>query len=256
MNRLDNLFQTKKENILSVYFTAGFPAIDDTVKMAKELEKNGVGFIEIGMPFSDPIADGPVIQEASKQALENGMSIDILFSQLEKIREEVSMPIILMGYINPIFQYGIEAFCKKASEIGIDGLIVPDLPFDLYLRDYKELFAQYNLHNINLISPTTSAERIALIDKHSTSFIYVVSSTATTGTKGIDDNVLKTMFTKLDNLTSPTVIGFGISNKKTIENAFQYANGAIIGTAFIKALLANNEVKPSVRNFVEQLDYK
>ena len=242
MNRLDKLFAEKKENILSIYFTAGYPQRDDTVRIIKELEQSSVDLIEIGIPFSDPVADGPVIQESSKIALNNGMSLKLLFSELENIRKEVKMPIILMGYLNPIMQYGIEAFCKKTQEIGIDGLIVPDLPFDLFIRDYKKLFAQYNLHNINLITPSTSDERIKLIDEHSTSFIYVVSSASTTGTKQADNNVLKSMFDRLTNLKSPTLIGFGISDKKTFNNACQYANGAIIGSAFIKVLSKKNNI--------------
>ena len=239
MNRLDKLFTEKKENILSIYFTAGYPETDDTVRIIKELEQSGVDLIEIGIPFSDPVADGPIIQESSKKALQNGMSLKLLFSQLENIRREVKMPIILMGYLNPIMQYGIEAFCKKAQEIGIDGLIVPDLPFDLFIRDYKEVFAKHNLHNINLITPSTSDERIKLIDNNSTSFIYVVSSASTTGTKQADNNVLKTMFDRLKNIKSPTLIGFGISDKKTFNNACRYANGAIIGSAFVKSLKRN-----------------
>ena len=249
MNRLDKLFTEKKENILSIYFTAGYPQKDDTVRIIKELEQSGVDLIEIGIPFSDPVADGPTIQESSKVALKNGMSIKLLFSQLEDIRKEVSMPIILMGYLNPIMQYGIEVFCKKAQEIEIDGLIIPDLPFDLYVREYKELFSKYNLHNINLITPSTSDKRIKLIDENSTSFIYVVSSASTTGTKQADNNVLKSVFERLENIKSPTLIGFGISDKKTFNNACGYANGAIIGSAFVKSLAENIKLK----TFIEQI---
>jgi tryptophan synthase alpha chain len=251
MNRLDKLFKNKKENILSIYFTAGFPNIDDTVRIIKELEQSGVDLIEIGIPFSDPIADGPVIQKSNKNALQNGMILKLLLSQLERIREHVEMPIILMGYLNPIMQYGIEAFCEKVGQIGLDGLIVPDLPFDLFVRDYKSLFVKHNLHNINLITPLTSDQRIKLIDKHSSSFIYVVSSSSTTGTKQADNSVLKTMFSRLEYVKSPTLIGFGISDKKTFNNACHFANGAIIGSAFIKNLGRNLRVCDFVNSVID-----
>ena len=239
MNRLDQLFKEKKENILSIYYTAGYPNIDDTVSILKDLENSGVDLVEIGIPFSDPVADGPVIQESSKTALQNGMTLKLLLSQLEGIRKEVEMPIILMGYFNPVMQYGIEKFLQKCQEIEIDGLIIPDLPFDLFLRDYKEMFSKYNLHNINLITPSTSDNRIKQIDDNSTNFIYVVSSASTTGTKQADGNVLKTMFDRLQDLKSPTLIGFGISDKTTFNNACEYANGAIIGSAFVKNIATN-----------------
>ncbi len=248
MNRLDKLFNNKKENILSIYFTAGFPKIDDTVKIIKELEENGVDLIEIGIPFSDPVADGATIQESSKIALQNGMTLKLLLSQLKNIRQEVEMPIILMGYLNPIMQYRIEKFCADIEKIGIDGLIVPDLPFDLFIKDYKELFAKYNLHNINLITPSTSNDRIKLIDEHSTGFIYVVSSASTTGTKQLDDSVLKNMFNKLQNIKSPTLIGFGISDKQGFNNACNFANGAIIGSAFVKTIGENMSVKEYINS--------
>jgi len=236
MNRLDKLFKEKRKNILSIYYTAGYPNLNDTVEILKDLQNSGVDLVEIGIPFSDPVADGPVIQESSKIALQNGMSLKILLNQLTEIRKEVEIPIILMGYFNPVMQYGIEKFVQKCNEIEIDGLIIPDLPFDLYLRDYKELFIKHNLHNINLITPSISDKRIKQIDENSTNFIYVVSSASTTGTKQADNNVLKTMFDRLQNLKSPTLIGFGISDKTTFNNACKYANGAIIGSAFVKSL--------------------
>jgi len=250
MNRLDNLFKEKKSRILSIYYTAGYPNINDTVTILKDLESNGVDLVEIGMPFSDPVADGPVIQESSKVALQNGMSVKLLFEQLEAVRNEIDIPIILMGYFNPIMQYGLENFCKKAKEVGVDGLIIPDLPFDLYLRDYKELFSKYNLHNINLITPSTSDQRIKQIDDNSTSFIYVVSSASTTGTKQVDSFVLKTLFDRLQNLKSPSLIGFGISDKTTFNDACQFANGAIIGSAFVNHISENKKI----REFILDLD--
>ena len=249
MNRLDKFFNNKKENILSIYYTAGYPKLTDTATILKELQESGADLVEIGMPFSDPVADGPVIQESSKIALQNGMSVKVLFEQLENIRSEINIPIILMGYINPVMQYGIEKFCQKAQEIGIDGLIIPDLPFDLYMRDYKEMFTKYNLHNINLITPSTSDKRIKQIDDNSTSFIYVVSSASTTGTKQADNNVLKTMFDRLQNIKSPTLIGFGISDKNTFKNACNFANGAIIGSAFVSSLAK----KQNIDNFIFEL---
>ena len=187
MNRLDSLFQKKKNNILSIFITAGFPQLNDTVSIVKSLEASGVDFIELGIPFSDPLADGPIIQDSSTVALNNGMTLKLLLEQLKEIRKSVNLPILLMGYINPVLRFGIENFAKAASEAGADGVIIPDLPMHQYLEDYKELFDRHNLKNIFLVTPQTSDERVRYIDEHSNSFIYLVSSASTTGKKvGID----------------------------------------------------------------------
>ena len=199
-NRINKLFQEKKGQVLSVYFTAGYPNLEDTVPVIQELVKNGVDLIEIGMPFSDPVADGPVIQHSSLISLQNGMSIRKLFSQLENIRQSVDIPLILMGYINPVLQYGVEAFCQKCNEIGIDGLIIPDLPMDVYEEEFKSIFEANNLHNIFLITPQTSDERLKVIDQASSGFIYMVSSNATTGAKTSVSDFQKQYFERVNSL--------------------------------------------------------
>ncbi len=253
MNRINKLLQNKKENILSVYFTAGYPELKDTETIIIELEKAGVDLIEIGIPFSDPLADGPVIQQSSQKALANGITLSTIFEQLKDIRKKVNIPLILMGYLNPVMQYGIENFCKKAAETGIDGTIIPDLPLDIYENEYKNLFKQYGLSNILLITPQTKPERLKEIDNATDSFIYMVSSASTTGTKGINDDVLKSFNDKIiaAGVKSPRLIGFGISGKKSFENACSYANGAIIGTAFIKAISQSGNLKENIHGFVK-----
>ncbi|HJX70311.1 MAG TPA: tryptophan synthase subunit alpha, partial [Bacteroidales bacterium] len=238
MNRLNNLFVKKKSEILSVYFTAGYPKLDDTVTIIKILENNGVDLVEIGMPFSDPMADGPVIQQSNDQALKNGMSLKLLFRQLEHIRSEVSIPLIMMGYLNPVMQYGIENFCKKCDELMLDGVILPDLPYEIYIEKYQAVFERYNLHKIFLVSPQTSEERIRKIDEISNGFIYMVSSSSTTGVREKIDKDQEDYFLRSQkmNLKNPRLIGFGISNNETFQRACKYANGAIIGSAFIRAL--------------------
>ena len=240
MNRiLQKLNEGKK--LLSIYFTAGYPNIDDTVTIIKNLEKSGVDMIEIGLPFSDPLADGPTIQASSTKALQNGMTSELLFKQLKDIRESVSIPLIIMGYFNPILQYGVEAFCKKCNAIGIDGLIIPDLPVDVYHLDYKTTFETYGLTNVFLITPQTSNERIHYIDSISNGFIYMVSSASTTGAKtGFGDEQTQ-YFERIAsmNLKNPQIVGFGISNSDTFTQATLYAKGAIIGSAFIKYLTKN-----------------
>lgn len=255
MNRINQLLENKKQNILSVYFTAGYPNLNDTEKIIIELEKAGVDLIEIGIPFSDPLADGPVIQESSEIALNNGISLNLIFEQLKNIRQKVKIPLILMGYLNPIIQYGIEKFCQKAHEIGIDGTIIPDLPLDIYQKEYRAIFEQNNLSNILLITPQTSSDRLKTIDEATDSFIYMVSSAATTGTKGIDTSVLSQFTDKINkaNLKSPRIIGFGISDKNSFQNACKYANGAIIGTAFIKAISKNGDLKENIHNYIKSV---
>lgn len=237
MNRIKEKLQADHK-LLSIYFTAGFPNIDDTEKILLDLEKSGVDFIEIGLPFSDPLADGPTIQESSTKALKNGMTTTKLFQQLEGIRDKVKIPLIIMGYFNPILQYGVEKFCKKCQATGIDGLIIPDLPVDVYNEKYKQLFETYGLKNIFLITPQTSDERIKFIDEVSDGFIYMVSSASVTGSTSGFGVQTREYFKRIDNLKlkNPQIIGFGIKDKETFEQATQYAKGAIIGSAFIKHL--------------------
>jgi len=252
MNRIQNKLKENKK-LLSIYFTAGYPNIDDTVSIIQNLEKNGVDMIEIGLPFSDPLADGPTIQASSTQALNNGMTSEKLFDQLKNIRETVDIPLIIMGYFNPILQYGVEAFCSKCEEIGIDGLIIPDLPVDVYHEEYKTIFDKYGLINIFLITPQTSDERIRYIDSISQGFIYMVSSASTTGAKvGFGDEQTQ-YFERIANMTlnNPQIVGFGISNNDTFTQATKYAKGAIIGSAFVKYV--TNEGVNSIDAFVKSI---
>ena len=244
MNRINKkLLEDKK--LLSIYFTAGYPSLNDTVSIIEDLEKNGVDMIEIGLPFSDPLADGPTIQDSSTKALKNGMTTEILFDQLKDIRKTVNIPLIIMGYFNPMFQYGVEAFCKKCSDIGIDGLIIPDLPVDVYHEEYQAIFEKYGLINVFLITPQTSYERIRYIDSISNGFIYMVSSASTTGAKSGFGDEQTEYFERIDkmNLKNPQIIGFGISNSQTFTQATQYAKGAIIGSAFVKHVNSSGTAK-------------
>jgi len=255
MNRIDQLLQSKKQNILSVYFTAGYPNINDTENIIIELEKAGADLIEIGMPFSDPIADGPVIQESSEIALQNGMTIKLLFEQLKNIRQKVNIPLILMGYINPVMRYGVEKFCIDAANIGIDGCILPDLPLEIYLDEYQTIFNKYNIHNIPLIPPQASDERIKKIDNATTGFIYLVSSASTTGTKSANGDVLEQFTNRIKKLglKNKQLIGFGINDKATFNKVCQYANGGIIGTAFIKTLSKSGELSENIHQFINSI---
>lgn len=252
-NRINQLFEKKQNNIFSVYFTAGYPDLNDTVPTIQLLEQNGADLIEIGMPFSDPVADGPVIQQSSTVALKNGMSIKKLFEQLANIRESVNIPLILMGYVNPVMQYGVEAFCRKCQEVGIDGLIIPDLPLTVYQEEYQALFEKYGLHNILLITPQTSDERIREIDNASRGFIYMVSSSSTTGIKNKASDFHVDYFERVNqlDLKNPRLIGFGISNRETFDNACKYAAGAIIGSAFVKALDQKLTLEERISGFVK-----
>lgn len=254
-NRINQLFEKKTENILSVYFTAGFPHLNDTVQIIQELEKNGVDLIEIGIPFSDPTADGPTIQHSSELALKNGMSLKLLFEQLKDIRKSVEIPLILMGYFNPVLQFGIERFCKKCKETGIDGTILPDLPLDEFEENYKEIFRRNNLHNILLITPQTSEKRIRKIDEASNGFIYMVSSSSTTGAGKKVEDFHQDYFERMKqmNLKNPRLIGFGISDSSTFRNACKYANGAIIGSAFVKSIDKELTLEKSISFFVHQI---
>jgi tryptophan synthase alpha chain len=236
-NRITTLFERKDKNILSIYFTAGYPNLSDTSAIIATLGQSGADLIEIGIPFSDPVADGPVIQHSSEAALKNGMTLQLLFEQLKEIRKTVSVPLILMGYLNPVMQYGIENFCKKCAETGIDGTIIPDLPLEIYETEYKELFEQNSLSNIFLITPQTPDERIRKIDGLTTGFIYMVSSSSTTGIKGVANNEQVAYFERISkmNLRSKRLIGFGISDKKT----------------FVKSLAGNRAIESKVKDFVQ-----
>lgn len=252
MNRIQEKLKEDKK-LLSIYFTAGYPNLDDTVKIIQELENNGVDMIEIGLPFSDPLADGPTIQESSTQALKNGMTTEVLFNQLKNIRKTVNIPLIIMGYFNPMLQYGVEDFCKKCQDIGIDGLIIPDLPVDVYHEEYKAIFDSYGLINVFLITPQTSDERIKYIDSVSDGFIYMVSSASTTGAKSGFGDEQSEYFKRINNLNlkNPQIVGFGISNNSTFKAATTYAKGAIIGSAFVKHV--TNEGIETIPNFVNSI---
>ncbi|MEE3020189.1 MAG: tryptophan synthase subunit alpha [Bacteroidota bacterium] len=252
MNRIQaSLAQNKK--LLSIYFTAGFPAIDDTVSILEQLQEAGADMIELGLPFSDPLADGPTIQESSTKALHNGMTTDKLFDQLLGIRKTIDVPLIVMGYFNPMMQFGVELFCKRCQEVGIDGLIIPDLPVDVYHEKYQKLFQQYGLLNMFLITPQTPDDRIDYIDKVSEGFIYMVSSAATTGAQGSFGNEQEQYFKRIGamNLKSKLLVGFGISNRETYDAAVAHSQGAIIGSAFIKHLEKNGS--NSVKKFIKQI---
>ena len=252
MNRINKKLKENKK-LLSIYFTAGYPKLDDTISIIQNLEKSGVDFIEIGLPFSDPLADGPTIQASSTQALKSGMTTEVLFNQLKNIRKSVSIPLIIMGYFNPILQYGVEAFCKKCNEIGIDGLIIPDLPVDVYHENYKAIFEKHNLINVFLITPQTSVERINFIDSISNGFIYMVSSASVTGSNSGFGNEQTNYFKRIADmkLNNPQIVGFGISNNETFTQATQNTKGAIIGSAFIKHLTRNGVEK--IDSFVKEI---
>ncbi len=249
MNRINEKLAENKK-LLSIYFTAGYPKINDTVFIIQELEKSGVDMIEIGLPFSDPLADGPTIQASSTTALQNGMTTKLLFEQLRTIRESVTIPLLIMGYFNPILQFGVEEFCQKCAETGIDGLIIPDLPVDIYEKEYKAIFEKYGLLNVFLITPQTSDERIRFIDSISNGFIYMVSSSSVTGNSDGFGDIQTDYFNRISqmNLKNPLVVGFGINNKKTFEQATAYTSGAIIGSAFVKHLTANGTA--TIGNFI------
>ncbi|HEY5510147.1 MAG TPA: tryptophan synthase subunit alpha [Prolixibacteraceae bacterium] len=255
MNRLTQLFQRKKSNILSVYFTAGYPRLEDNLPILTALEKNGVDLAEIGIPFSDPMADGPVIQHSAGEALRNGMSLRLLFEQLREVRKSVKMPLILMGYLNPIMQYGFARFCQSCTEVGIDGMIIPDLPFADYLENYKNIAEAHDLKMIMLITPETSDERIRLIDQHTEGFIYLVSSASTTGAQQQFDEVKQAYFTRVSamKLRNPLLVGFGISNRATLEAATAHTSGAIVGSKFIQLLEEKATPDEAVRALLNAL---
>ncbi|WP_187261499.1 tryptophan synthase subunit alpha [Pontibacter beigongshangensis] len=254
-NRIKTLFAEKQQGLLSVYFTAGFPNLNDTVPIILELEKNGVDLIEVGMPFSDPLADGPTIQQSSDIALKNGMTIPKLFEQLQDIRKHTQIPLVLMGYLNPVMQYGVERFCQKAKEIGIDGVILPDLPLSDYVREFKGIFEENGLSKIFLVTPQTPEQRIREIDSHTNGFVYMVSSASTTGSttgKAVANTDYFDRVAKMG-LRNPGLIGFGIHNKDTFGQACNHAKGAIIGSAFIKALSQEGDLKQNISSFIQSL---
>jgi len=252
MNRIDQKFRENKK-LLSIYFSAGFPNLEDTVPILKKLQTAGVDMVEIGLPFSDPLADGPTIQASSTQAIRNGMTTEKLFSQLEGIRKHIKIPLVLMGYFNPMMQYGIEKFCSRCETIGIDGIIIPDLPVDVYNENYKALFDKHGLYNMFLITPQTSEARIKYIDKVSNGFIYMVSSASVTGAKSTFGNTQTEYFKRIATLKlkTPTVIGFGISNQETYKIACDQSKGAIIGSAFIQFLEKEGEEK--IGSFIKSI---
>lgn len=254
MNRIQKLFSNKNKNICSIYFTAGFPHLNDTENILLALQNNGADIVEIGMAYSDPLADGPVIQHSSMAALHNGITINLLFKQLKNCREKIRLPLILMGYLNPVLQYGIEKFCSDASDVGIDGIILPDLPLYEYETEYKELFQRYNLHFIFLITPETSEERIRKIDAISDGFIYAVSSSSITGSDK-DIAAQKNYFQRIENmqLKNPVMIGFGIRDHQTFSEACKYAAGAIIGTAYIKAIESSVNLEHDTAMFLNAI---
>jgi tryptophan synthase alpha chain len=254
MKRIEELFQKKQTKILNVYCTAGFPQLEDTMAVMRALEKEGTDVIELGMPYSDPLADGPVIQHSSTIALQNGMTIKKLFEQLLDFRKEISVPVLLMGYMNPILQYGFEKFCAEASAVGIDGLILPDLPEHEFETEYGAIIKKHGLNFVFLVTPETSEERVKRLDALSSGFLYAVSSSSTTG-KDKNMNDVKVYLQKLKNLNlkNRVFVGFGIKDKQTFETACENANGAFIGTAFIKALENDNDVERATKKFVNEI---
>jgi tryptophan synthase alpha chain len=256
MSRIGELFKRKKQNVLNVYFTAGYPALNDTLPVMKALQDAGADMVELGMPYSDPLADGPVIQSSSAKALLNGMTIHKLFEQLKNFRKEIQVPVILMGYMNPILQYGFENFCRDAAGVGVDGLILPDLPVFEFEKEFAAFVRKFNLDFIFLVTPETEESRIRKLDQQSSGFLYAVSSSSTTG-KNATLNDQESYFYKLKemDLKNPVLIGFGIKDKTSFTNACSFANGAIIGTAFIKILenASVHEIPVRTRNFINSL---
>ncbi len=253
MNSIQKLFQQKEKNLLSIYFTCGFPELDDTTKVISELEKSGVDFIEVGLPYSDPLADGPTIQDSSQKALQNGINLDIVFDQLMSIKETNKTPLVLMGYLNQMLKYGEEQFCEKIVACGIDTVIIPDLPMVEFDNHYKQLFDKYGITNVFLITPNTEEERIRKIDALTEAFIYVVASSSITGAKGEISDQQIAYFERIKNmnLKSKLIVGFGISDNKTFTTACSYSNGAIIGSAFIKNLGKNGADK--IEDFIKPI---
>lgn len=255
MNRISKLLSEKKEGLLSVYFTAGFPQLNSTRKILRELEAAGADMVEIGIPFSDPLADGPVIQRSSETALKNGMTLRLLFEQLKDMRGEVQLPVLLMGYLNPVLQFGIEKFLRECTEAGVDGVIIPDLPLREFESQYSKLFSDHDLKNIFLVTPQTSEARIRQIDALSNAFIYVVSSSSTTGMKKGFSGEQLDYFRRIKDmkLKNPSLIGFGISDRTAFETACLFSGGAITGSAFVDRISATNDLRSAVHAFVNEI---
>lgn len=254
-NRIDQLFQQKKENILSIFFTAGYPKPLDTIEIIKYLNATDVDLIEIGVPYSDPIADGPIIQESSQLALNNDVNLKFIFEQLSDLRTHTQKPILLMGYLNTVLQFGLENFYKKCVDVGIDGLILPDLPIDEYKQYHKTLAEKHNIHVTFLISPNTSLERVKLIDNSSKGFVYLVSSNSTTGSNKGMSNDLENTFENIKKLQlkNPILIGFGIKGQKEFQQACELANGAIIGSSFVQLLGKSTDLKKDILEFIKSI---
>ena len=254
MNRIDALFQQKRSKVLNVYCTAGYPHINDTLEVMKALQENGADMIELGMPYSDPLADGPVIQQSSSVALANGMTIEKLFAQLQGFRQQVYLPVILMGYMNPVLQYGFEKFCQHAAALPIDGLILPDLPEHEFETMYGPIMQRYGLNFIFLVTPETTEERIKKLDQLSTGFLYAVSSSSTTGSdKNMTDVNAYLKRLQSYQLKNPVLVGFGIKDKESFTAACQHANGAIIGSAYIKALENTTDINNTTAAFIKAI---
>lgn len=254
MNRIDELFRRKKNNVLSIYFTAGFPQLDDTRTILDELQNAGADMVEIGIPFSDSLADGPVIQQSNQQALKNGMSLKLLFEQLSAFRKTIDMPAILMGSLNPVLQFGMENFLRACNDTGIDGVILPDLPVAEYEKHYREMFETSDIHAVFLVTPETKPERVQKIDALSRGFIYAVSSSSTTGKeKDMADQAVYFQRLQKMQLHNPVLVGFGIRDKATFDAACAYSNGAVIGTAFIRALQQEADTRNNIQQFVKQV---
>lgn len=256
MSRIQQLFQRKNKNVLNVYVTAGYPKLDDTLKVMKALQANGADLIELGMPYSDPLADGPVIQHSSSIALSNGMTIATLFEQLKNMRESISIPVVLMGYMNPVLQYGFERFCADAASVGVDGLILPDLPEYEFEMEYGSVIKQHALDFIFLVTPETSEERIKKLDSLSSGFLYAVSSSSTTGGDR-DFSPVQSYLQRLQSygLKNPVLVGFGVKDIASFEAASAYSNGAIIGSAFIKALDGRDDVETATKEFMKTITH-
>jgi len=254
MSRIAALFQNRQNRVLNIYTTAGFPRLSDTLKVMQALQQNGADLIELGMPYSDPLADGPVIQESSSVAIANGMTLSVLFEQLKHMRSTVQVPVILMGYMNPVLQYGFERFCADAAAVGVDGLILPDLPEFEFETEYGAIIKKYGLDFIFLVTPETSEERLRKLDELSTGFLYAVSSSSTTGgNKQMADISEYLMRLQSMNLKNPVLVGFGIKDKASFEAACAHANGAIIGSAFIKALWQGDDVEKDTAAFMDEI---
>lgn len=254
MSRLKRIFQNKSKQVLNVYCTAGYPTLESTISVMKALQNNGADIIELGMPYSDPLADGAVIQASSSKALANGMSIETLFNQLKDFRKEITLPVVLMGYMNPVLQYGFEKFCADAALAGVDGLILPDLPEYEFETEYGAIIKKYGLDFIFLVTPETSEERVRKLDSLTSGFLYAVSSSATTGSNTNFD-VVEKYLQRLQSyqLKNPVLVGFGIKDKQTFEAASKYANGAIIGSAYIKALEGSTNVEQTTKDFLSSI---